>query len=104
LELLRTDTTFRLFGLSRNGWVSLGVVVGAGTWLYLRELRGRAAPEPEPATVPAGGPEDAEPDGPAPGASQPDSPRDEAEPSKAEEDPEPQQSDREPAGQPRPDA
>jgi prolipoprotein diacylglyceryl transferase len=39
LELIRTDTTFRLLGLSRNGWVSLGVVVGAGVWLYLRELR-----------------------------------------------------------------
>lgn len=27
LELIRTDTTFRLLGLSRNGWVSLGVVL-----------------------------------------------------------------------------
>lgn len=27
LELIRTDTTFRFLGLSRNGWVSLGVVV-----------------------------------------------------------------------------
>jgi prolipoprotein diacylglyceryl transferase len=39
LELIRTDTTFRLLGLSRNAWVSLGVMVGAGAWLYLRELR-----------------------------------------------------------------
>jgi prolipoprotein diacylglyceryl transferase len=59
LELLRTDTTFRLFGLSRNAWVSLVVVVGASGWLWLRERRGRggepageeladapAAPEP----------------------------------------------------------
>ena len=27
MELIRTDTTFRLLGLSRNGWVSLGVIV-----------------------------------------------------------------------------
>jgi prolipoprotein diacylglyceryl transferase len=59
LELLRTDTTFRLFGLSRNAWVSLVVVVGASVWLWLRERRGQggepageeladapAAPEP----------------------------------------------------------
>jgi prolipoprotein diacylglyceryl transferase len=26
LELIRTDTTFRLIGISRNGWVSLGAV------------------------------------------------------------------------------
>ena len=29
LELIRTDTSFRLLGLSRNGWVSLAVVIGA---------------------------------------------------------------------------
>src|SRR6266487_841938 len=46
LELIRTDTTFRLLGLSRNAWVSLGVVVGAGVWLYLRERRRPAAPAP----------------------------------------------------------
>ncbi len=39
LELIRTDTTFRLLGLSRNAWVSLAVVIGAGVWLYLREVR-----------------------------------------------------------------
>lgn len=27
LELMRTDTTFRFLGLSRNGWVSIGVVL-----------------------------------------------------------------------------
>lgn len=27
MELLRTDTTFRFLGLSRNGWVSLGAVL-----------------------------------------------------------------------------
>ena len=45
LELIRTDTTFRLFGLSRNAYVSLAVMLGAGAWLYLRERRG---PAPEP--------------------------------------------------------
>jgi len=39
LELIRTDTTYRLLGLSRNAYVSVGVMVGAGTWLYLRERR-----------------------------------------------------------------
>jgi len=42
LELLRTDTTYRLFGLSRNAYVSLAVVVGASTWLWLWQRRGRA--------------------------------------------------------------
>jgi phosphatidylglycerol:prolipoprotein diacylglycerol transferase len=37
LELLRTDTTFRLLGLSRNGWISLVLVVGGSLWLWLRE-------------------------------------------------------------------
>ena len=27
MELLRTDTTFRLLGISRNGWVSIGAVL-----------------------------------------------------------------------------
>jgi prolipoprotein diacylglyceryl transferase len=31
LELIRTDTTFRLLGISRNGWVALGaMLLGAG--------------------------------------------------------------------------
>ena len=53
LELIRTDTTFRLFGLSRNAYVSLAVVAGAGTWLYLRE-RGGHEEVREPALVGAG--------------------------------------------------
>jgi len=57
LELLRTDTTFRLLGLSRNGWISLAVVVGGSLWLWLRERR-RPAAEPAP-EEPAGG-DDAE--------------------------------------------
>ena len=46
LELIRTDTTYRLFGLSRNAYVSLAVVVGAGAWLYLREIRRPAVDGP----------------------------------------------------------
>jgi hypothetical protein len=36
LELMRTDTTFRFLGLSRNGWVALGVTIAGGVlcwWL-----------------------------------------------------------------------
>jgi prolipoprotein diacylglyceryl transferase len=57
LELLRTDTTYRLLGLSRNGWISLAVVAGASTWLWLRERRRPAA---EPDTGPDEGGDDAE--------------------------------------------
>ena len=39
LELIRTDTTFRLLGLSRNGWVALLIVVGATALLTLRVRR-----------------------------------------------------------------
>ena len=101
LELIRTDTTFRLFGLSRNAWVSLAVVVGAGVWLYLRELRW-------PATEPGAG--DAEVAG-APGGGDAPPPRDEgdqapeaAEPKQDEADRERAEADREPAAQPGPDA
>lgn len=37
LELIRTDTTFRFLGLSRNGWVAMGVVLGATVWLVMRQ-------------------------------------------------------------------
>jgi prolipoprotein diacylglyceryl transferase len=71
LELLRTDTTFRLLGLSRNAYVSLALVLGAGAWLLLRERRGprpaEAAEEPaapateeEPAEAGGGDAADAE--------------------------------------------
>ncbi|MGH2752215.1 MAG: prolipoprotein diacylglyceryl transferase [Actinomycetota bacterium] len=43
LELIRTDTTFRLFGLSRNAYVALLVMLGGSVLLYLYERR---APEP----------------------------------------------------------
>ena len=49
LELLRTDTTYRLAGLSRNAYVSILVVVAAATVLVLRERRGRDQAEAEPA-------------------------------------------------------
>jgi prolipoprotein diacylglyceryl transferase len=61
LELLRTDTTFRLFGLSRNAYVSLAVVVGGSVWLFLRERGGRSAAEPEPAAPADAAPADAAP-------------------------------------------
>ena len=55
LELIRTDTTFRFLGLSRNAWVSVAVVLGSVTWLLLRERRrpgepaaGASAREGEP--------------------------------------------------------
>jgi prolipoprotein diacylglyceryl transferase len=38
VELLRTDTTFRLLGLSRNNWIALLVFIGgmAGLWWWQR--------------------------------------------------------------------
>ncbi len=36
-EQLRLDTTFRVFGVSRNGWISVGVFVAAGIWLFIRQ-------------------------------------------------------------------
>ncbi len=53
LELIRTDTTYRLLGLSRNAYVSLAVVLGAGIWLYLRERGGPPQETREPAAVAA---------------------------------------------------
>ncbi|MBN2623531.1 MAG: prolipoprotein diacylglyceryl transferase [Acidimicrobiales bacterium] len=47
LELIRTDTTFRLLGLSRNGWVSLLVVVAAVV-LAVRRERGAVSDPPMP--------------------------------------------------------
>ncbi len=39
-ELLRTDTTFRLLGISRNGYVSIGAILGGAVLLYLIQTRG----------------------------------------------------------------
>jgi prolipoprotein diacylglyceryl transferase len=46
LELLRTDTTFRFLGLSRNAYVALSVSVAASVFLYLYERRAPVAAEP----------------------------------------------------------
>jgi len=57
MELLRTDTTFRFLGLSRNGWVSLLAVVGgliALVWLQRRREPQEVNPEARP-------PDEAEP-------------------------------------------
>lgn len=39
-ELIRTDTTFRLLGLSRNAWVSIGVALAGVAVLVWRQRRG----------------------------------------------------------------
>jgi prolipoprotein diacylglyceryl transferase len=39
MELIRTDTTFRLFGLSRNGWVSIAAMILGAIVLWWRGLR-----------------------------------------------------------------
>lgn len=53
-ELLRTDTTFRFLGLSRNGYVSIAAIVGGAVLLYFVQKNGAprtvaTEPEPEPA-------------------------------------------------------
>lgn len=39
LELIRTDTTFRLLGLSRNGWVALLLAIASATIFVVRQRR-----------------------------------------------------------------
>ncbi len=39
LELIRTDTTFRFLGISRNGWVALAATVGAVIVIVVRQFR-----------------------------------------------------------------
>ncbi len=39
MELIRTDTSFRFLGLSRNGWVSVGVIILGALVLWWRRLR-----------------------------------------------------------------
>ena len=59
MELLRTDTSFRLMGLSRNGWISVGAFVGGWIWIWYtqkrEETRTLVGPptllSPQPATV-----------------------------------------------------
>ena len=48
MELLRTDTTFRFLGISRNGWVSVAAVIGGALalrWWNRRGERETAGPE-----------------------------------------------------------
>ncbi|MGI9529524.1 MAG: prolipoprotein diacylglyceryl transferase [Acidimicrobiia bacterium] len=40
MELLRTDTTFRFLGLSRNGWVSIAAFIGGLAWVWYTQRRG----------------------------------------------------------------
>ncbi|MGI9528553.1 MAG: prolipoprotein diacylglyceryl transferase [Acidimicrobiia bacterium] len=40
MELLRTDTTFRFLGLSRNGWVSIAAFIGGLAWVWYTQKRG----------------------------------------------------------------
>jgi prolipoprotein diacylglyceryl transferase len=49
LELIRTDTTFRFLGLSRNGWVALAVVIGGSIWFWI--LRGERTETAEAASA-----------------------------------------------------
>ena len=39
-ELLRTDTTFRVLGISRNGWVSIAAIIAGGILFYLAQKKG----------------------------------------------------------------
>jgi prolipoprotein diacylglyceryl transferase len=39
-ELLRTDTTFRLLGISRNGYVSIGAILAGAVLLLIAQKRG----------------------------------------------------------------
>ncbi len=60
MELLRTDTSFRLFGLSRNGWISIAAFIGGWVWIWYvqkrDEKRTLVGPptflSPQPETVP----------------------------------------------------
>jgi len=39
MELIRTDTTFRFLGLSRNAWVSIGVMILGAIVLWWKRIR-----------------------------------------------------------------
>lgn len=47
LELIRTDTTFRLLGISRNGWIAAALLIGGIVALVASRTR-PAAPTLEP--------------------------------------------------------
>ena len=61
LELIRTDTTFRLLGLSRNAYVALLVMVGAAVLLFIYERRTPGDVTGDNAGAPIEPEEDAEP-------------------------------------------
>jgi prolipoprotein diacylglyceryl transferase len=46
-ELIRTDTTFRVLGISRNGWISVAAMLGGAFLLYLAQKRGATYDEDE---------------------------------------------------------
>jgi prolipoprotein diacylglyceryl transferase len=63
LELIRTDTTFRFLGLSRNAYVALAAMIGGAVLLYIYERRTPAPVaaereleplEPETTSTPSG--------------------------------------------------
>lgn len=66
MELMRTDTTFRFLGISRNGWVSVAAVLFGLGWVWYCQKRGEKRTlvgeptllSPQPATVasPGGAP------------------------------------------------
>ena len=60
LELIRTDTTFRLLGLSRNAYVALLVMVGAAVFLFIYERRAPDSALDDNAVAPSDPEEDAE--------------------------------------------
>jgi len=57
-ELIRTDTTFRFLGLSRNGWVSVAVGIGGAVLFWW--FRGRREDDPADGAAAAGSEEEAE--------------------------------------------
>lgn len=69
MELLRTDTTFRFLGISRNGWVSIAAFIGGLVWVWYTQKRGEKRTlvgkptffSPQPAnTFPDSSPDDAD--------------------------------------------
>lgn len=42
MELLRTDTSFRLLGISRNGWISVVAFIGGWVWIWYMQKRAEA--------------------------------------------------------------
>jgi prolipoprotein diacylglyceryl transferase len=60
LELIRTDTTFRFLGLSRNAYVALLVMLGAAVLLFIYERRTPEGVPGDNAVAPTGPEESAE--------------------------------------------